>query len=318
VSSPHPITSFADAVDLAVQTLERELESAAVWVGHLDSDRAVLRIVAAGGEASFGLEAGMEAPLETSFCQVMATGGGSQLSRDVASDADYANLPATFAMDVGAFVGAPMAFSDGTPVGTLCAFHHEAGAFSERDLALIGTFAAFLSRELEHARHRADLENVAEELRHQASTDALTGLANRRAFRAELDRAWRRSRRAGGRNAVALLDLDAFKAINDRYGHAAGDRVLVGVAEAMREACGPRDVVARLGGDEFGVVLRGDPVAWCAAVRASLAKPADGFPIGASIGYVDLAGTHSPEDALTTADTLLYADKRGHFDAVAG
>jgi diguanylate cyclase (GGDEF)-like protein len=310
VDSLPVITSFAGAVEVVVATLERELEGSAVWVGHLDSEREVLRVVAAGGERSFGIEPGTEAPLETSFCQVMACGAGAQLSNDAAGDPVYSALPATTALGVGSFAGAPMVFGDGTPVGTLCAFSHDACAFCDRELGLIRTFAAFLSRELEHERRLADHASVVAELRRQASTDALTGLANRRHFRDELDRAWRRSRRPGAPHSIVLVDLDDFKSINDRAGHLAGDAVLVAVGQAMRDACEPRDVVARLGGDEFAAILRGEPVAWRERLQAHLVTFDADRRVGVSVGFADLCETDSAESALSLADARLYADKR--------
>ena len=309
------ISSFADAVALVVRTLESELPDSAVWVGHLDRQRAVLRVVASGGDVSFGLEPGTEAPLETSYCEVMASGNGEPLAPDVAAAPAYALLPATGGLGVRSFVGSPLRFEDGTPVGTLCAFHREPGAFSDRELGLLSAFSALLSRELEHERREADRDQVIADLRRQATTDSLTGLANRRAFRRELDRRWELAHNGAGRHGVALLDLDGFKAINDLRGHLAGDAVLVAVAEAVRSACGPEDMVARLGGDEFGVVMSGNPLHWRAALESRLLTADGGDPVRVSIGHVDLARTTSPEAALTTADMLLYGDKRRRVSA---
>jgi diguanylate cyclase (GGDEF)-like protein/PAS domain S-box-containing protein len=89
-----------------------------------------------------------------------------------------------------------------------------------------------------------------DELRHAATHDALTGLANRAAFFEELAR-------PGGADAIVYLDLDDFKPVNDRFGHAVGDRVLVAIGRRLRGAVRPGDVLARLGGDEFAVLLRG-------------------------------------------------------------
>ena len=299
-------------MELVLGTLEQELRDSAVWVGHLDSERAVLRVVASGGETSFGLEAGAEAPLETSFCNVLATGLGAPLCNDVASDPAYAGLPATMALGVGSFAGAPLRLGDGSAVGTLCAFHHEPAAYDERELRLIGAFAALLARELEHERRRADLEGVVDDLRRQAFTDPLTGVANRRAFSAALHATWGRAL-DGRPGHVALVDLDHFKQVNDAHGHPAGDQVLRDVAGVLQRAGRDGDTVGRIGGDEFGAVLGGsDPARWAAAVRRGVeaASSARGIPFAASIGLATLAGTDSPEDALADADEALYKAKR--------
>ncbi len=88
-----------------------------------------------------------------------------------------------------------------------------------------------------------------------AAIDPLTGLLNRRSLRPRLERLARESDRAGRGFAMLLLDLDRFKAINDTYGHAAGDRVLEAVAERLRVATGPQDILARHGGEEFLLAL---------------------------------------------------------------
>jgi diguanylate cyclase len=297
---------------LVISTLEQELPGSAVWVGHLDGDRGVLRVVASGGETAFGLEPGVEAPLGTSFCDVLASGAGAPLCNDVALDAVYGALPAAVALGVGSFTGAPLRVGDGAPVGTLCAFHHDRGAYSERELRLIGTFAALLARELEHERRRADLEGVMEDLRRQAMTDPLTGVANRRAFSVALTAAWGRGL-SGRRGAVALVDLDGFKKVNDRHGHLEGDRVLADVARVLQRACRDGDVVGRLGGDEFGVVLEDrDAARWAARIKKEVAAVAvaRGIRFGVSVGFAQLAGTQAPEDALAAADAALYAAKR--------
>jgi diguanylate cyclase (GGDEF)-like protein len=93
------------------------------------------------------------------------------------------------------------------------------------------------------------------ELAHQALTDALTGLANRALFHDRVAHALARSSREHGGVAVMLVDLDAFKLVNDGLGHGAGDAVLCGVAARFRHAVRDRDTVARLGGDEFAILL---------------------------------------------------------------
>ena len=100
--------------------------------------------------------------------------------------------------------------------------------------------------------HRLDEEA---HYRHLAYHDALTGLPNRRLFNDRVEQAINQARRQGTRLAVMLIDLDQFKLINDRYGHAAGDRTLIAVANSLRNTVRQSDTVARLGGDEFVAML---------------------------------------------------------------
>ena len=95
----------------------------------------------------------------------------------------------------------------------------------------------------------------ARQMHRLAHHDALTGLPNRLVFEEQLDRALERARRAGTRIALVFIDLNGFKAINDRLGHAAGDQVLQHMARRLREALRGSDSVARLGGDEFVAIL---------------------------------------------------------------
>lgn len=108
-----------------------------------------------------------------------------------------------------------------------------------------------LRREIEERRR---LEQI---LTHQAMTDPLTGLCNRRHFILRANEELHRARRTGVPLAVLYLDIDHFKIINDNYGHALGDQVLVTVARACRDALGGEDLLARMGGEEFAALLPG-------------------------------------------------------------
>ncbi|WP_189334063.1 GGDEF domain-containing protein [Actinoplanes ianthinogenes] len=154
-----------------------------------------------------------------------------------------------------------------------------------------------------------------------AMTDDLTGIYTRRylsdALRAESERAARQD----GSLAMLLVDVDHFKHINDTYGHPAGDQVLREVARRLRDACRDTDVVARFGGEEFAVLVTGAAPDGLAAqaelVRARIAGApvlVDGrtaITVTVSVGAAALPGTASTEELLLTADSALYAAKRG-------
>ena len=193
--------------------------------------------------------------------------------------------------------------------------------FSEDDLRLLETLANQAAVALENGhleQSLAELSRLKEELRFQAYHDPLTGLANRTLF---LDRVEARieDAAADGMPVVLFLDLDDFKIVNDTMGHAAGDRLLVGVAERLREVLRPTDVAARLGGDEFAVLLEDGPEVGHAVTVADrivdvLRSP---FPIegqeivvGGSIGVAaGRAGSTDAAELLRNADVAMYTAK---------
>jgi diguanylate cyclase (GGDEF)-like protein len=152
-----------------------------------------------------------------------------------------------------------------------------------------------------------------------ADRDPLAPVVNRRAFVRELTRAMSYARRYGTSGCLVYFDIDGLKAINDGFGHAAGDAVLVRVANVLVENLRDSDVVGRLGGDEFGVVLKRADAATAQEKAASLAAVVageslewDGKEIALSVAY----GCHPfvPDEdadrALADADRAMYADKR--------
>ncbi|MEM9757331.1 MAG: GGDEF domain-containing protein, partial [Pseudomonadota bacterium] len=160
-----------------------------------------------------------------------------------------------------------------------------------------------------------DSEQAAEA---RASTDALTGLANRRAFSAALDRI---VDRIGGDFSVMQIDLDKFKAINDALGHAIGDQVLIRAARILRDETRAGDIAARLGGDEFALVFAGrksrnvlDGIASRILRRMRAPMTVEGHicKIGASIGTTQSHryGAPDPDQMLRDADAALYEAKR--------
>jgi diguanylate cyclase (GGDEF)-like protein len=164
------------------------------------------------------------------------------------------------------------------------------------------------------------------ELESKIETDPLLDILNRRGFERELKRAVANAQRYQSRHAVVFIDLDDFKAINDRYGHLAGDTALRAVTDAISRKLRASDIVARFGGDEFAILLSNlsEPSARAKAamfeeVIASLEihHSGESFSIRASAGTAMLTETDQPTDAISRADADMYSRKQGSHRRVA-
>jgi diguanylate cyclase (GGDEF)-like protein len=167
------------------------------------------------------------------------------------------------------------------------------------------------------------LETQLDRSRREAAVDPLTNVANRRTFERTC-REWLEPSRPGF--AIAMVDVDDFKAINDRYGHATGDRVLVAVAETLVGSLRSGDLVARLGGDEFAILAAGLTLRQAegrlavigAAVRAAC-RPLveEGLSASISIGVAECSAGDTLQSVQHRADTALYQAKRDGKGRVA-
>ena len=168
------------------------------------------------------------------------------------------------------------------------------------------------------ARNITGRKHVERMINHLAFHDGLTGLANRTLIRDRLQHAIARARRAGGYVAVIYLDLDDFKAVNDRLGHAAGDQLLQAVAARLQPLLRPGDTFGRLGGDEFVVVSDRVPndraaVSIAERLEAALREPfefdAARIDVTASIGVALGDADTDADRLLANADRAMYAVK---------
>jgi diguanylate cyclase (GGDEF)-like protein len=148
--------------------------------------------------------------------------------------------------------------------------------------------------------------------------DPLTELLNRRGFARELRRSVAYVKRYGASAALIYLDLDSFKPVNDRHGHAAGDAVLQAIAAALQRQVRASDMVARLGGDEFVVLLWNVNGEAAAAKAGALEHAVYGTPVqwgastlvvGASAGVALIGALDAPAEVLARADAAMYARK---------
>jgi diguanylate cyclase (GGDEF)-like protein len=185
-------------------------------------------------------------------------------------------------------------------------------AFTEDDVDLLEQLAQFIAKALARA-------TVMDEKARAASVDALTSLANRAAFLANLEAMISGAANSGNPVAVVLyIDLDGFKPINDIHGHAVGDEVLQAVGRRIATTCRTDDLGARIGGDEFAVLLASsahpDPSSLRDRLLTVLQKeiPTSVGPlnVGASCGTAVVGAADLAEAVLARADAAMYADKR--------
>jgi len=165
---------------------------------------------------------------------------------------------------------------------------------------------------------RAERLRDAEVFYHALSEhDALTGLYNARAFRSRYGRSLERAARSGGPLSLLLIDVDHLKRINDRHGHATGNKVLMHVANALREAKRAEDSAARWGGDEFAILLDGGDSASARRVADNAlarvqAKPVAftrGITVSVTIGACTASHVNADADLFAAADRALYEGK---------
>jgi diguanylate cyclase (GGDEF)-like protein len=190
---------------------------------------------------------------------------------------------------------------------------------------LVGGLAVFMFRRLKEARLDMEREAHAQADRALAMQDALTELPNRRALNAALEQALASLPAAGRVHAYYVLDLNGFKQVNDRHGHAIGDELLRAVAKRFRAVARNADLVARFGGDEFGVLAR--DVENCdaayeigerfvAALDAPIVVDGRSCTVGVAVGVALYPDDGNTVDAVTQrADLAMYkakADKRSN------
>ena len=157
------------------------------------------------------------------------------------------------------------------------------------------------------------------ELEARADVDPLLDILNRRGFERELKRSLAYVKRYGTDAVLIYLDLDGFKAVNDRHGHAAGDAVLKAVAAALERQVRASDMVARLGGDEFAVLMWNLSAVHAvgkardleaAVAQATVSHGAAQLSVGASAGIAALSPLDSPAQVIDAADRAMYVRKK--------
>ncbi len=216
------------------------------------------------------------------------------------------------------------------PVGAIGNYWAQERQPTPREVSLLQALADATSIAMENVQIYAELEQrvrdrtaaleqANEEIRQLSLTDDLTGLNNRRGFRLLAEAALLAARTHGHDCALAFLDVDGLKRVNDGIGHDAGDSLIVDVARVLRETLGPSAIVGRLGGDEFCTLVpeySDGAAALTARVQDAFrrfdARSSRPYQVMISVGVVEIPPTDvSPlEDLLSRADELMYAQKK--------
>ena len=261
-------------------------------------------------KARHGLEEVAETHRDLAFCaHAILQPDRPLLVPDATADTRFATNPfVTGHPGIRSYAGVPLLSPEGLALGTLCVVDRKPRRLTEDEIEILTGLARSVATALE-------LHRAMRRARDLALTDALTGLPNRPALLDAMDRALARQRRDGHGFALLYLDLDGFKAVNDRHGHAAGDAVLRLVAGALRGCVRQEDLPARLGRDEFAVLLTsgmGCP-SMAERVREAVAGGAErrGWPVTVSVGMVSFRDPPaSAEAALAVVDAAMFEAKR--------
>jgi len=253
---------------------------------------------------------------DRTICQLVISSGEPLVIGDMRTDPRLDGHPLVPDLPFRFYAGVPLLTEDGMAVASLCILKREPQDTDGFDLSPLKDLGAIAVDELELWRLNRELERA-------SATDGLTGLANRRAFDAALERAWRRLQRTREPLSLLLMDLDLFKILNDRAGHPAGDEALRRFARILSDATSrPDDFAARYGGEEFALVLPDTDAAGALAVartvKDSLASAPITHPGGiggrltASIGLATVGpnDVDCPNALVARADTALYQAKQ--------
>jgi diguanylate cyclase (GGDEF)-like protein len=278
----------------------------AALIAFVDEIRQFVKAAAGAPELS-GRSISVDIPL----CgAVIRSETGLVVAPDVQADPMWQGSPLIAARRIASFVGVAI-HHRGQPVGAICALGDTPRSPPPQELAALQALARQAGGHLELRRRNEEWRNI-------AGTDPLTGLANRRLLGESMELAMTERRLGEDQAGLLFCDIDDFKAVNDRLGHEAGDRLLCEVARRLRGAVRDTDVVARIAGDEFIVLcprLAGADALELTADRVRLAchellvDPA--APVRLSVGAALATDAESAESLLRRADAAMYAEKAG-------
>jgi diguanylate cyclase (GGDEF)-like protein len=287
--------SFSEAADSVLEVLESALPSGKIVLGQLDRDEGSYRVIDVRGDGFQGIDPGSSLPWVQN---PGANGNGSGML-----DPEYLR-----SLEVKSYLAVPLATSDGSNLGTLCAVGAETGLFDQSHVELLTLGGRLLTYEMESVRYRADLRRLTEKLRDPERTDPVTGLANRTSFMAAADREWHLSQRGTVVSWLLACEVHGLREVRESLGEAMADLILKDVSDALGATIRRTDHLGRIGDTGFATVLVGCKGSEGAAAfnarfqeafgRVIASRPAQ---VAVTYGAVSLAEVESPEAALEAA-----------------
>lgn len=328
-TSPPPFALLADSVANArtleelvrpmLEVLETVTGMESTYLTAIDEDAGLQHVLFARNTRQLQIPERLSVPWSDTLCK-RALDEKRLYTDDVAQC--WGDSQAAMDLGIQTYVSTPVQFDDGTLYGTLCAASAQRTPLADDAERALRMFSRLIGQQLERERLVDELRRANAALAASALVDHVTGLPNRRALMHEMTRRLAHCGRQHERLAVAFIDLDGFKAINDIHGHDVGDRFLAAMARTLRDALRAEDFVARLGGDEFVVLgslahVEGPNAAQAFAERLASSTRCP-FALGdveidydgASVGVVTADEPVDADVLIARADAAMYEVKR--------
>ena len=316
--------SLETLVRQLLEMLELVTRMESTYLTRIDFDAQRQHIMYAHNSSEMQIPEGFSVPWNDSLCK-RALDDRCIFSNDVAER--WRSCLAAQELGIATFFSIPVRLTDGSLFGTLCATSRARQPYNIEGEQVMNLFANLISHYVEKETLVQQLRAANVALEMHSYTDELTGLPNRRSLFKHLAAQFSQAREQQRSVLLIFIDLDDFKAINDRFGHPCGDSFLIQIGERLAARVRSGDIVGRLGGDEFLIVGPGpdsaDQQEYIAALRQALAgiyflgEHRINYP-GASFGVIEADPWQiDVELALRAADEAMYQDKQsrrqGHF-----